>query len=81
MDVNDANSNMPDQKIIGMNTNMLAISTSENMPVYTSIEDKQAVTHKDADLQRLKSYIIKGWPHKKTKSHKVSSIICQSGMS
>ena len=55
------------QEIIGINLSVHVISTSVNIPVCTSIEDIQTATHKDADLQKLKSYIIKGWPHKKDK--------------
>ena len=36
-----------------------------NMPVFTSKEDKQVATCEDAHLQKLKSYIIHGWPYKK----------------
>ena len=54
-----------DKAITGMNINVIAISTTVNMPVFTSIEYIQAATHEDAHLQKLKSYIIHGWPHKK----------------
>ena len=52
-----------DQEITCMNLNVSAISTSVNMPVSTSIEDIQ-VTHEDAHMQKLRSYIIQDWPHK-----------------
>ena len=35
------------------------------MPVYTSIEDVEEATQEDNYMQKLKSYIIQGWPHKK----------------
>ena len=54
-----------DEKITGMNINASAISTSVNMPVCTSMEVIQVAAHEDAHLQKLRSYIIQGWPHKK----------------
>ena len=48
-----------------MNVNILAISTAVDIPIYTSMEEIQTVTSQDSDLQRLKSYIIQGWPHTK----------------
>ena len=53
------------QEITGMNINVSAISTAVNMPVSTTIENIQAVTPEDAQLQRLRSYIMQGWLHKK----------------
>ena len=44
---------------------MHAISTTVDIPICTSIEDIQPSTRQDADLQRLKSYIIQGGPHTK----------------
>ena len=41
-----------------MNINMNAISATVNMPVYTSIKDKQAATHEDAYLKKLISLLI-----------------------
>ena len=35
------------------------------MPGGTSIEETEMAIHEDTHLQRLKSYIIYGWPHKK----------------
>ena len=43
-----------------MNIDVHAISTSVNIPIYTSIEDVQVAIQQDADLQSLKSYIIQG---------------------
>ena len=48
-----------------MSVNMHAISIVVDIPICISIEDIQAATRQDADLQRLKSYIIQGWPHTK----------------
>ena len=48
-----------------MNVNLYCISTSVNIPLCISIEDIQMATQQDADVQRLKSYIIQGQPHKK----------------
>ena len=48
-----------------MNINMHGISTSINIAVCLSIEDIHAATQEDADLQKVKSYIIQGWSHKK----------------
>ena len=53
------------QEITGMNINTSAISTVVNMPVCTSIEDKQMVLHEDGHLQKLKSYIIQSWSQKR----------------
>ena len=39
--------------------------TSVDIPTCTSIENIQVVFQKDTDLQRLKYYIIQGWPHNK----------------
>ena len=36
------------------------ISTSVNMTLCTSTEDKQAATHEDVHLQEIKVYIILG---------------------
>ena len=44
---------------------MNAISMSINIPVWISTENIKMATHEDAYLQELKTYIIKGWPHKK----------------
>ena len=46
-----------------MNVSVHAIRTSVDILIYTTIDDIQAATRQDADLQRLKSYIIQGWPH------------------
>ena len=56
-----------DQEIVGMNVNMDAISTAVGIPICASIEELQAATRQGADLQRLKSYIIQGWPYTKDK--------------
>ena len=57
-----------DWEIAGMNINIHAISTSVNILVCTSIGDihkRHMATPQDIDLQRLKSYIIQGWPQNK----------------
>ena len=54
-----------DQEITGMNANMHATSTAVGILIYTSIKDIQAATSQDLDLQRLKAYIIGGWPYTK----------------
>ena len=64
-----------------MNINVHPISTSVNILVCTSIEDIQAATQEDTDLQKLKSYITQGWPHKKDKWKKAESITGQLGVS
>ena len=43
-----------------MHINIDAFSTPVNIPLCTSIEVIQEATQKDTDLQKLKSYIIKG---------------------
>ena len=43
-----------------MKINVHTISTLVNIPVCISIEDIQAATQKDADLQNLKMYIKQG---------------------
>ena len=45
------------QEIMGVNVNMHAISS---IPICTSIEDIQAASSQDVDLQRLIPYIIIG---------------------
>ena len=54
-----------DQEIIGMNISVNAISKMVYMPVCTSLEDIQMAAHEYSHLQKLKSYIIHGWLHKK----------------
>ena len=54
-------------KTTGMNINVNTISTAVNMPVCTFIEDIWLARCKDSHLQKLKPYIIHGWPHKKDK--------------
>ena len=54
-----------DQGITGMSVNVSVISTSVNIPVCTSIDDIPEATHEDAHLQKLRSYITYGWPHRK----------------
>ena len=53
------------QVFTGMNINVNTISTAVNIPVCTSVEDIQVVTHEGAHLQKLKSYMIYGCPHKR----------------
>ena len=53
------------QEITGININVHAISTLVSIPACTSKKDIQGVPSEDSDLQRLKSYIIQGWPHRK----------------
>ena len=50
-----------------MNINMHAINTTVVILICISIEDIKATTRQDADMQRLKSYIIQGWQHTKDK--------------
>ena len=45
---------MTEQEIIGMNTNVSAISTLVNRLVCTSMEEIQAAKHEDTNLQKLK---------------------------
>ena len=52
-----------DQEITGMNANLHAIRSAVDIPISTSIEDIKAETSQDADMQRLQSYILQGWPH------------------
>ena len=54
-----------DQELTGMNINVNAISTIVNMPVCKSIEDINLASLKDGHLQKLKAYIIYGWPQKR----------------
>ena len=54
-----------DQDITGMNINVNDISTTVNMTECTSIQEIQVAMCEDAHLQKLKSYIILSWPHKK----------------
>ena len=54
-----------DQEIPGMNASICNIRTSVDVPVSTSIEDIQAATEEDPELQMLQKYIIKGWLHAK----------------
>ena len=44
---------------------MNAISTSINIPVYTTIQDIQTATHEDAHPQELKTYTVQGQPLKR----------------
>ena len=48
-----------------MNINVHDISTLVNIPICTSVGDIQGATKQSIDLQRLKSGIIQGLPHKK----------------
>ena len=48
-----------------MNINMHVISTAVDIHICTSIEDIEAATRQDSDLQRLMPYIIQGWPYTK----------------
>ena len=41
-----------------MNINVHDISKSVNIPICTSIEDIQVTSQQDANIQRLKSYMI-----------------------
>ena len=48
-----------------MNINIHMISTKVDIPICMSIEHIRAVMNKDAELQILKNYIVRGWPHTK----------------
>ena len=48
-----------------MSIHVSGISISVNMLVCISTEDIQAATQEDTHIQKLKTYIIEGWPHKK----------------
>ena len=48
-----------------MNVNIHTINTTVDIFICTLIEDIMAVTNEYADLQMLKTYIIKKWPHTK----------------
>ena len=50
---------------MGIHVTMHALGMAVGIPICTSIEDIQATTSQDVDLQRLKMYIISGWPHTK----------------
>ena len=54
-----------DPEITGMNMNIHIISTTVHTPICTSIEGVRAAPDEDFDLQILKTYIIRGWPHTK----------------
>ena len=51
------------KEIVGMSIHVSIISTSVNMPVCTSTEDIHQ--HKKTHSQKLKIYIIQGWPQKR----------------
>ena len=70
-----------DQEIPSMNINMHAIITAWNIPICTSLEDIQVATWQDADLQRLQSYKICGWPYIKGEVEKTCRSTGQSGIS
>ena len=44
---------------------MKTISMPITIPVYSFIIDIQTATHEDMHLQELKTYMVKGWLHKK----------------
>ena len=54
-----------DQEISGMNISIHTINTIVDIPIFTSIEDIKVATGDDVELQMLKRYIIRGWPHTK----------------
>ena len=56
-----------DQDTTGVHISVNAISTAVNMLVCISIGDIQVATCQDAHLQKLRWYIIQGWPHRKHK--------------
>ena len=54
-----------DQEIKEIRVNVNAITISVNIPVCTSIHVTQTAIHEHVHIQELKTYITKGWPHKK----------------
>ena len=48
---------------MSMNVTVHALSIAVDISVCISIEDIQAATSQDVNLQRLKAKIIRGWPH------------------
>ena len=46
-----------------MHVNVPVITMAVDIPMCTSIEDIQAATSQDVDLQMLKVFIIRDWPH------------------
>ena len=55
--------------------------TAVDLPLCTSIQDIQDTTGRDAHLQELKAYVIKGWLHKKMIWQKTLKNNSPSGMS
>ena len=51
------------------------MNTSVNTAICISIEDIQFETKQDADLQRLKSYIIEGWSQKRQHGTKYAKVL------
>ena len=52
-----------DQDIMDMNVTMYVLNTAGGITICPSIKNMQAATSQDLDLERLKTYIIKDWPH------------------
>ena len=53
------------QEIMDINVNVHVICTAMDIPTSTSIYNKQAAISQDLDLQWLKAYSIRAWPHAK----------------
>ena len=51
------------QEIIEINVNIPTISTTVDIQICTSIEEKRTAISQDVDLQLLKTHINGGWPH------------------
>ena len=54
-----------DQEISYMNISVHAVNTTVDISICIAIEDIKTATEEDAELQMLKRYIIKRWPHTK----------------
>ena len=46
-----------------MNISIHTINTAVDVPICMSIEDIRMATEEDMELQMLKRYIIRRWPH------------------
>ena len=51
-----------DQEIMGMNVNIHTFSTAVDTPICTPKEGMRAACSQDADMQSLKTYVIRGCP-------------------
>ena len=60
-----------DKEISDMNINIHMINTAVDIPICMSIEDIKSAINKETELQMLKGYIIRGWPHTKNETEPV----------